>query len=60
MVYNDLRQSRQKNISFDWNRMLDFEGDSAVYLQYTGARINSILKKVGQWRSGSQNFQTGF
>src|SRR3989338_8910536 len=46
VVYNDLRQSRQKNISFDWKRMLDFEGGSAVYLQYTVARINSILKKL--------------
>ena len=48
VVYNDLRQSRQKNISFDWKRMLDFEGGSAVYLQYTVARINSILKKLSQ------------
>ena len=46
VIYNDLRQSRQKNISFDWNRMLDFEGGSAVYLQYTFARINSILKNA--------------
>ena len=47
VIYNDLRQSRQKNISFDWNRMLDFEGGSAVYLQYTVARVNSIIKKLG-------------
>jgi len=46
VVYNDLRQSRQKNIYFDWKRMLDFEGGSAVYLQYTVARINSIVKKI--------------
>jgi len=46
VIYNDLRQSRQKNISFDWNKMLDFEGGSAAYLQYTYARINSILKKT--------------
>lgn len=46
VIYNDLRQSRQNNISFDWDRMLDFEGGSAVYLQYTYARINSILKKA--------------
>jgi len=46
VIYNDLRQSRQKNISFDWKKMLDFEGGSAVYLQYTVARINSILKKL--------------
>lgn len=48
IIYNDLRQSREKNISFDWKRMLDFEGGSAVYLQYTCARINSIIKKLVQ------------
>ncbi len=47
VVYNDLRQSRERNISFDWNRMLDFEGGSAAYLQYTCVRIASILSKVG-------------
>ncbi len=48
VIYNDLRQSRQKNISFDWKRMLDFEGGSAVYLQYTYARVKSILKKLNE------------
>lgn len=52
IIYNDLRQSRVKNISFDWERMLDLEGGSAVYLQYTYVRINSILKKL----SGSNLF----
>lgn len=46
IIYNDLRQSRTKNISFDWKRMLDLEGSSAVYLQYTCVRINSILRKL--------------
>ena len=46
ILYNDLSQSRTKSISFDWDRMLDFEGGSAVYLQYTCVRINSILNKV--------------
>lgn len=48
IIYNDLRQSRTKNISFDWNRMLDLEGGSAVYLQYTCVRINSILNKLNE------------
>ncbi len=48
IIYDDLRQSRTKNISFDWNRMLDLEGGSAVYLQYTYVRINSILKKIAE------------
>jgi len=46
IVYNDLRQSRIKNISFDWKRMLNLEEGSAAYLQYTYARIESILRKL--------------
>ncbi len=45
IIYNDISQSREKNISFNWERMLDFEAGSAVYLQYTYARINSIVSK---------------
>jgi len=60
VVYNDLRQSRQKNISFDWNRMLDFEGGSAVYLQYTVARINSILKKLSKTQCQGLALTLGF
>ena len=48
ILYNDLSQSRTKNISFDWDKMLNLEGGSAVYLQYTYARINSILRKVAE------------
>lgn len=48
IIYNDLRQSRTKNISFDWKRMLDLEGGSAVYLQYSYVRIRSILRKLSQ------------
>lgn len=46
IIYNDLCQSRVRNISFDWERMLDLEGGSAVYLQYSYVRINSILRKL--------------
>ena len=43
--YNDLSQNRITDITFDWNKMLSLEGNSAPYLQYTHARICSILKK---------------
>jgi len=43
--YNDLSQNRITDITFDWNKMLSLKGDSAPYLQYTHARICSILKK---------------
>ncbi len=52
IIYNDLRQSRVKNISFDWKRMLDLEGASAVYLQYSYVRIQSILRKATDGFSG--------
>ncbi len=44
--YNDLSQNRLTDISFDWNKMLNFSGNSAPYLQYTYARIKSILRKA--------------
>ncbi|MBI2592615.1 MAG: arginine--tRNA ligase [Candidatus Colwellbacteria bacterium] len=48
--YNDLSQNRLSDISFNWNKMLNLEGNSAPYLQYTYARLRSILRKAG--RSG--------
>jgi len=43
--YNDLSQNRLTDITFNWDRMLDFRGNSAPYLQYAYARIKSILRK---------------
>jgi arginyl-tRNA synthetase len=45
--FNDLSQTRVKNIVFDWDKMLSFDGDTAPYLQYSYARVQSILKKAG-------------
>lgn len=44
--YNILSQNRNTNITFKWEKMLAFEGNSAPYLQYTTARAHSILRKV--------------
>lgn len=44
--YNDLSQNRLSDIVFDWDKMLSFEGNSGPYLQYTHARLRSILKKA--------------
>jgi arginyl-tRNA synthetase len=45
--FNDLSQNRVKNIVFDWDKMLSFDGDTAPYLQYSYARVQSILRKAG-------------
>ncbi|MDQ7820519.1 MAG: arginine--tRNA ligase [Armatimonadota bacterium] len=47
LKYADLSQNRVKNITFDWDRMLSLEGDSAPYLQYTYVRARGILRRGG-------------
>ncbi|MBN2324690.1 MAG: arginine--tRNA ligase [Spirochaetes bacterium] len=46
VIFNDLKNSRIKDIAFDWDEMLNFNGETGVYLQYTHARIKSLLLKL--------------
>lgn len=46
LKYQILRQAVGSNIVFDKERALSFEGDSGPYLQYTYARILSVLEKA--------------
>lgn len=48
IVFNDLSSDRIKNVDFDWDRALDFEGDSGPHVQYCAVRCKSILKKYGK------------
>ena len=41
-----LKVSSDRNIIFDLDKALSFEGDSAPYIQYACARANSIIKKI--------------
>lgn len=43
--FNDLVHNRTGDIVFTWDTALSFEGDTATYLQYTYARIQSVLRK---------------
>lgn len=45
--YADLSQNRTQDYTFSWDKLLAFEGNSAPYLLYAGARIYSILAKGG-------------
>ena len=50
LKFNSLKSFRTADIIFDWKQMLDFRGDTSIYLQYTYARFNKILlkaKKIG-------------
>ena len=45
VIFNDLFNSRVKNVVFDLERMLNFQGETGPYVQYTHARACSILEK---------------
>lgn len=42
----DLSHNRLVDIVFDWDKMLNLKGFSAPYIQYTHARLSSILRKA--------------
>jgi arginyl-tRNA synthetase len=46
--YAILRVSNDKNVTFDWESALNFEGETGPYLQYSYARICSIFAKYGK------------
>ena len=46
--YFDLRQHPTTNYIFNYDRMLDTKGDTAVYLLFAYARISSILRKANE------------
>lgn len=48
LKYFILKHNRHSDIEFDWDQVLDFEGDSGPYLQYAYARLSSILRKAGK------------
>ncbi len=43
--YAELSVNRESNYIFDWDKMLSFEGNTSLYLQYAYARIQSIFRK---------------
>ena len=47
IVFADLAKERERDVEFDWERLLSFEGDTGPYCQYQHARIASIVRKSG-------------
>jgi arginyl-tRNA synthetase len=56
--YADLANDRVRDYVFDFDRMLSLEGNSAPYLQYANARINSIFRKAGPGGIGQASAMT--
>lgn len=46
VIFNDLSHNRIKDIAFDWENVLNFDGDTGPYVQYTHARAASLLRRA--------------
>lgn len=46
LVFNDLKTNKIKDVVFDLDEILRFDGETGPYVQYTFVRINSILNKA--------------
>lgn len=49
VLFNDLYNQRIKDVSFKWEKLLNFDGETGPYVQYTYARCASILRKVNDF-----------
>lgn len=45
IIFGDLTNDRVKNVIFDWEKILDFNGETGPYIQYSHARICSLIRK---------------
>ena len=62
LKYSILKQAAGKDVVFDIGKSISLDGDSGPYLQYTKARINSVLEKcrslgIESSANGGQNFE---
>lgn len=47
VMFQELSNNRIKDYVFSWDRVLNFEGETGPYVQYTHARAASVLRKAG-------------
>jgi len=47
VMFNELSNSRIKDYVFKWDKVLNFDGETGPYVQYTHARAASVLRNAG-------------
>ncbi|MBU3146323.1 arginine--tRNA ligase [Clostridium sp. CF012] len=52
IIFTYLKNHRERDIVFNWEEMLSFDGETGPYVQYTYARAKSILRKVEENSNG--------
>lgn len=48
VIFSEFTQRRVKDVSFTWEKALNLHGDSGPYLQYTHARLSSVLRRYAE------------
>lgn len=48
VIFNDLANSRIKDEVFDWDTILNFQGETGPYIQYIYVRTKSIIENAGK------------
>lgn len=56
ILFADLSVSKHKDVNFVWEEVLNFDGATGPYLQYTHARLSALKRKYGQDVSGDVDF----
>ena len=58
VIFGALQNSRIKDITFSYDKMLNFDGETCPYVQYTRARANSLLEKAGNFDPAKADFSS--
>ncbi len=56
VIFNDLYNSRIKDVVFSWERILNFDGETGPYVQYTHARACSVLARAENFDQSNVDF----
>jgi len=56
VLFADMSARRMKDINFDWDEVLNFEGETGPYLQYTHARLSSLLRNYNAEAIGEMDY----
>ena len=50
VIFGALYNNKIKDITFSYDKVLSFEGETSVYVQYTCARASSVIEKAGDFK----------
>ena len=56
VIFGALQNNRIKDITFSYDKVLNFDGETCPYVQYTHARANSLLEKAGNFDTSKADF----